>query len=442
MRPRKHRQAGGLAGAPLFAQIVALLFGAFALIQIAGATVLFLLPPPRAPIVHLSQAAEALGSVSSSAQGFDLRTVPAEALPTASRNHQLELWLAARLHLNPDAVRVWRSPLPGPDRIFGDETTIDPVIAVPAAVAARQADGRWRLARKGRDNVLDLMWRVGAWIGLTLVVIAPVAFGLARRLTQPVASFAAAAERLGQHPGAVPLPIAGPREVRAAIGAFNTMQRRIASYVSDRVRLVGAIAHDLRTPLTRLKLQIEHLPPPVRARAVREISVMERMIETTLVFVKDLDAVPERNPVHLVALAESVLDDLLEMGIKASLTADGEPVALGDELALRRMLINLIDNAVKYGAMAHCAISIEAAEAVIRIEDEGPGLPTSDLERVFEPFARGEASRSLETGGIGLGLSIVRTVVRAHGGEVKLLNRPNGGLAAEVRLPLFSRPTA
>jgi signal transduction histidine kinase len=275
------------------------------------------------------------------------------------------------------------------------------------------------------------------------IVIALISWRAGRRITAPLARFAAAAERLGTDPDAPPLPETGPREIRDATHAFNRMQTRLKRYVDDRMQMLAAISHDLRTPLTRLRLRVELIEDPETARKVRsDIAEMEAMVDATLTFARE-DAQPEaRTRVDLAALLQTVCDDLSDTG---------NPVALGDATrcavacrpgAMRRALGNVIENAVKYGGRADVRLAVESGHAIVTIDDDGPGIPADELEQVFAPFYRLERSRSRDTGGVGLGLAVAKTIIHAHGGEIQLINRDSGGLRARVSLPLDVPPRA
>ena len=229
--------------------------------------------------------------------------------------------------------------------------------------------------------------------------------------------------------------IAVRRRERTA-AAFNEMQARLRRYVDDRTSMVAAIAHDLRTPLTRLRFRIDAAPEEAQAKMTADIDQMEAMIAATLTFVRDAQADPQRTRLELSSLLESIVDDMAETGADVSVGKAEKVVIDADSLALRRLLTNLIENAIKYGARARCSLSVHDRLAEIDIEDEGPGVPTPELNRVFDPFYRREPSRNRQTGGIGLGLSVARSIARAHGGDVALQNRPQGGLRAKVTLPV------
>jgi signal transduction histidine kinase len=272
-------------------------------------------------------------------------------------------------------------------------------------LAIKQNDGSY-LEVEPRNS-----FRLDNWQSRTLLVyalsallVAPLAWLFTRRLTAPIAAFAKAAERLGRDPRAPPLALAGSAEVNDAAEAFNNMQARLHRYVEDRTAMIGAIAHDLRTPLTRIRFRIEAAPDDVRAKLVSDIDQMDQMMAA-------------------------------DTGADVALVPSPAVVIDGDSLALRRLLTNLIDNAVKYGGGARASLRSQPGFAIIEIADEGPGLDGEELEQVFEPFYRHEPSRNRETGGIGLGLAVVRSVARAHGGDVTLHKRPGRGLVARVMLP-------
>jgi len=259
---------------------------------------------------------------------------------------------------------------------------------------------------------------------------------LARRLTKPIGAFAAAAERLGRDPRAAPIAIEGPAEIAEAASAFNRMQARLNRYVDDRAAVVGAVAHDLRTPLMRLELRLEQAPEALRQACESDIRDMEAMVSATLSYVRDTNTLVARRPLDLRSLAETVIDDLSDRGAAVSL-APGAPVVIhGNSAALKAMLSNLVGNAVKYAGGARVTIVEDTEQVRLEVCDEGPGMAIDDLDRAFEPFFRGERSRNRDTGGIGLGLASARATARAHGGDLTLRNRDPRGLAALVTLPL------
>ncbi len=266
-------------------------------------------------------------------------------------------------------------------------------------------------------------------------------FWAVRRLTGPVATLAEAAERLGRDVNAPPLPEEGPLEVVRAAVAFNTMAARIRRFVQDRTFLLTAIGHDLRTPITRLKLRAEFIEDEEqRARFMADLDELNMMVSATLVFGRDTADTEPAVSLDLGSLLRTVLDeaadarpeaaDRLDFHGGSSVTVTGRPVAL------KRVFANLVGNAIKYGGAARVKLNPPAdGQVVVTIEDDGPGLPPDQLERIFEPFYRLEDSRNRETGGTGLGLPIARNILRAHGGDVVLANQAGGGARAVVTLP-------
>lgn len=281
----------------------------------------------------------------------------------------------------------------------------------------------------------------GLFLGLT--ALAAVLFLIvARRLIAPITALTQAAEALGRDVDAPPLPEGGAREAAAAAAAFNRMAGRIRRFVQDRTFLLTAIGHDLRTPITRLKLRAEFLEDDeMRRKILADLDEMEAMVAATLAFGRDAAASERTSTLDLVALIRTVLDEAADAAPEAAerLTYAGPerlPIT-ARPIALKRALGNVIANAVKYGGGAAVRLHPPQGGMVeIEIEDHGPGLPEADIERMFQPFQRLEASRNRATGGSGLGLPIARNIFRAHGGDVTLANRPSGGLRASISLPV------
>jgi signal transduction histidine kinase len=257
-----------------------------------------------------------------------------------------------------------------------------------------------------------------------------------RWATRPLATLAGAAEELGRDIQRPPLPETGPVEVRRAARAFNTMQSRLARFIGDRTRIFAAMSHDLKTPITRLRLRAELLDDPAtRAKFAADLAEMESMVGSTLDFLRGLENAEPPKPIDMAALLESLQADFSEGGGKVSVEAGALRPYPGRAQALKRCLANLVENALKYGGTARVIATDGADRLEIRIRDEGPGIAPAELERAFDPFYRLEASRNRETGGTGLGLTIARSIARGHGGDVVLGNHPEGGLEATVTLP-------
>ncbi|GBR53304.1 two component sensor histidine kinase [Neokomagataea thailandica NBRC 106555] len=281
-------------------------------------------------------------------------------------------------------------------------------------------------------------------VGSTLIVWS------IRRMMAPVETLASAAEALGRdmNSSAASLPETGPSELQRASIAFNTMARRIQRFVTDRTLMLTAIGHDLRTPITRLKLRAEFIDDDeLRTKVLADLDEMEAMVSSTLAFGRDSSANEPLVSLDLRALLETIVDEAIESQPQKAdslhFTPPNSPVEIrARSVALKRALNNLILNALKYGGSAIVTLTLQntgkkqGRHVRILIEDNGPGLSGDDLERVFEPFFRTEASRNCETGGTGLGLSIARTILRGQGGDVYLENRKEGGLRAVVTLAL------
>lgn len=309
-------------------------------------------------------------------------------------------------------------------------------------LSVRLDDGSW-LSFTGGDPLAGPFGivRFILWMGAILAVILLVSLLAARRVTAPLAGFAAAAERLSVAGEADPLPEEGPSELRAATRAFNRMQARLTRFVADRTQMLAAIGHDLRTPITRLRLRAELVDDPeMQRRMLADLDEMEAMISATLAFARDDAQREPRGRFDLADLLQSLCDDRVDAGHRAVYDGPAHMVAEGRPVALRRALANLMDNAIKYGG--GFTVRLEGGtegsgrNALIHIDDDGPGIPETEFEKVFAPFYRLERSRSRDTGGVGLGLSTARSIVRGHGGDVTLSNRSGGGLRATATLPL------
>jgi signal transduction histidine kinase len=271
-----------------------------------------------------------------------------------------------------------------------------------------------------------------------LVIIVILALVAVHWATRPLSDLAEAAEKIGTSVGTPPLDEAGPTEVREAARAFNRMQARIANYLRDRTRLLAAISHDLKTPITRLRLRSELLADDaLREKFVRDLQEMETMVGRALEFAKGQDVHEPVQPINVVALVESLQDDYREGGADVEVVGSARSFA-GRPMAIKQCLRNLVDNAVKYGGRARIIVADSEEELMIRIRDAGRGIPADMLERVFDPFFRLEESRNRDTGGTGLGLSIARNVAESHAGTLVLHNAEGGGLEATLRLPRSS----
>jgi signal transduction histidine kinase len=277
--------------------------------------------------------------------------------------------------------------------------------------------------------------------GVMAVAISVIVALMIRRMTRPMADLAAAAERLGRGEAVPPVPERGPEDVRQTTRAFNRMHDRLQRFVQDRTRMLAAISHDLRTPLTSLRLRAEFVDDEeTRAKILETLDEMARMTEATLAFAREEARREDTRTVDLAALVESLCEDLRDLDMEV--TYSGPPSLLYPcrSVSLKRAVRNLVENAVTYGRRARVALQQTPSGVCVIIDDDGPGIPEADFERVFAPFVRLEESRSQETGGIGLGMAIARSIARGHGGDITLANRAGGGLRATLHLPRVGPP--
>jgi len=331
----------------------------------------------------------------------------------------------------PPARPMMRHPMGGPGmQGFGPASAFF-VVQVTLRDGTRVTFDSY-LSPQEQDMPLRLALTLAVLLG-TVIVLSLVAV---RWATGPLAALAGAAEALGADINRAPLAEKGPTEARRAARAFNTMQQRLARFIADRTRILAAMSHDLKTPITRLRLRAELLEDEaLRAKFAKDLGEMESMVTQTLEFMRDAGAGEPAQRVDVMALLESLQTDYQDTGAAVEIEGRiGEPLSARPQ-ALRRCLANLLDNAVRYGRRTAIRAEDDARQLTLRVLDEGPGMPEADLERAFEPFFRGEASRSRETGGTGLGLGIARNIARAHGGDLVLRNRPGGGLEAVLSLP-------
>lgn len=278
------------------------------------------------------------------------------------------------------------------------------------------------------------------YLGLFLLLIALLAYIVARMTARPIGRLAQAAGELGANIDRAPLPVTGPTEIRSAATAFNAMQARIRRQIQHRTHMLAAITHDLQTPLTRLRLRLEKVADAgLREKLIDDLGGMQVMVREGLDLARSMDSSEQMQLLDIDSLLDSACADAADAGQSVTCEASTGLSISAQPRALRRCLTNLLDNAVKYGHYAAVTLSQEPGQIVIRIRDGGTGIPADQLDAVFDPFFRLEASRSRDTGGTGLGLTIARNIVDNHGGSLVLLNHTEGGLEAVVRLPLLLR---
>ncbi|HEX4711978.1 HAMP domain-containing sensor histidine kinase [Phenylobacterium sp.] len=488
---------GGPAGdrrpwpqAPIGLQLVILLLASLLVAQAISFGMIFLIPPPRPPVYRVADVAAAIrGGPLKTRFGRPIIRTTARSLPpelvAPHREHERTLAGLARTLGAPEArVRLeeqsasplWRlrraltggpppqrpdrggpmggSPfemdrdlpddagdvaperLRGPWRRFGGGPEL-PIFGDFSAALQRD-DGTWTVVRS-KPDAFPSEWQMQAsgWLLGGFLLVASAGYLFSRRISAPLRRFAEAAETLGRDPHAPQMTLKGPAEVGAAAHAFNEMQARLKRYINDRTAMVGAISHDLRTPLTRIRFKLEAAPPALKGAVLADVEQMEQMIGGVLAFIRDEGAPRRREKLDLLSLVECVADDAAMVGGQVEIV-DGRPVTVdGDPVALQRLFSNLVDNAVKYGGQARIDVLREGDQAVVTIADRGPGLSPDELGRVFQPFYRTDSSRNLDNGGVGLGLPIARSTARAHGGDVELTSKP-GGVTAIVTLPVVA----
>jgi signal transduction histidine kinase len=435
-------------------QVLGLVAAVAVLAQITSLAALFAMPSPHEPFVFADVAAALRSGAPVEREGEKLIVWTVDSPPDSwalddEEERRSRATLAGLLGLPYDRVRAEKYlPVPGGNLLVRYNS---PPVTGPAPpprphergggqiyydmmAAAQGADGRWVVV-KTRDNWAAPLALVAVWLAAGLLVLLPLAWAFTRRLVAPIRAFAATAERAGRGDSDARFAAAGPREVRKAAQALDEMQRRITGAVEERTSLIAAIAHDLRAPLARLRFKAEDLPGAQRDPIVRDIERMDSMIAGVLAFARgEGRAVRER--IDLAALVQSLADDLAASGADAAVVEASPVEVRGDPLALRRLVGNLLDNAVRYGGGARCRVLTRGGKALLLVEDEGTGIAEDSLERMFKPFVRGDSARDPATGGVGLGLAIARAIGRSHGGDVLLERRPERGLCARVELPV------
>lgn len=328
----------------------------------------------------------------------------------------------------------------GPSRSASSPEPHGPRHLLPATVFVTQVrlhDGQWVTFDTAIEReAAGLPARLLASLAVLLLAVLGLSWWAVRWVSRPLRHLALAADALGRNLNQPPLPESGPAEVRQAAQAFNTMQTRLQRFLDDRTQVLAAMSHDLKTPLTRLRLRAELLDDDeLRLRFEKDLREMEAMVTEALSALRGLDSPAASQPVDLMALLQSLQADQQEMGREVHLSGQtGAPLS-GDPARLRRALGNLVDNAVLYGQRAHIRVSDTPQAVTVQVRDEGPGIAPELQERVFDPFYRVEASRNRSTGGTGLGLGLARNIARAAGGDLTLRNHPEGGLEASLVLP-------
>jgi signal transduction histidine kinase len=314
-------------------------------------------------------------------------------------------------------------------------------------IEAALSDGHWLLFLSNLDPppavdpVATEFSRASfaTWLVLSILLAILLSMLATRRLIKPLSELARAVEQLGGSGDAPPLPPRGPRELQGTMRAFNRMQERLRRFNEDRTRMIAAMSHDLRTPLTRLRLRAELVEDQgQQQKMLVELNTMGTMIESVLSFARDDTKHEPQSLVDLSALVEGICEDVSDAGEPVTFLGPRGVTIFCRPTGMRRAISNLVDNAVKYGGSATVSLIPKTGRFVITVEDSGPGIPRSEREKVFEPFYRIEGSRNSATGGVGLGLSVARSIIWEHGGDIVLANRKGGGLSVRLELPTGS----
>jgi len=305
-----------------------------------------------------------------------------------------------------------------------------------AGLVAKLPNGQWLNAAYAKPPK-KFVWTSPTTVSLaiTAVMLSALAIIVARRIARPMRRLTHAAESLGRGEQNGHVPEEGPDDIRRTAVAFNQMQERLTRFLADRTTMLAAIGHDLRTPITTMRLRTEFIADDeTRSRLLDTVEEMQAITDATLEFTQEQSVDEPTRPVDVAALVESICEDLADLGRDVRFRENGVIPYRCKPARLRRAIRNLIENALRYGHRADVSIASSAAGVDIAIEDNGPGIPDKEMDRMFLPFVRLEESRNAGTGGIGLGLSIARTIVRAHGGDISLTNMANG-LRAVIHLP-------
>lgn len=312
-------------------------------------------------------------------------------------------------------------------------------------LAMQIPDGRWLTSvTVGPEGTSGDIFLLGASTFVIFAFVLAAALWIASRVARPLQDLTAAAQKVGAAGEPQEVTVQGPGDVRQTLEAFNTMSRRVSQLLSEKDVMLGALGHDLRTPLSSLRIRIENMEPEVeRQKAIRTIEEASDLLEDILELARQGRSKEPIKAMDISILVQDMVEDYAETGAPVSLTvAEKGPVACRPVL-FRRALRNLIDNAVAYGERARLSVSRENGDVLVKVEDDGPGMSAEALRSAADPFYRGDTSRNRTTGGAGLGITLADAIAKAHGGSLSLENRSPHGLSVTIRMPTAAtRPSS
>ncbi|BBH45519.1 ATP-binding protein [Pseudomonas sp. KU43P] len=380
-----------------------------------------------APVAQRTTLASAAGDASYRVQWFRQRDESGLPAWVEKDSHKGAAILRELLHRQQVQIEV-----------FGPEDM--PAQSAPRgyALLIQLSDGSWL-----QFHVLDRSWGLDELprnvIVLVLMMVSSlaVAWFAARYLADPLERFTVGARRFGKDFNAPPIPVVGPHDLRQAILAFNATQAQLKHFIDDRTQMLAAISHDLRAPLTRMRLRGEFIEDAeLQAKLFKDVDEMQAMVDAALQFFRDDARLEQATAFDLGGLLLTAVDDYKDAGVDVGYSGPQRYVYVGRPIGIKRVVVNLLDNAVKYGREPAIQLTVDAEQIVIRVLDRGPGIAEHLQEQVFEPYFRIEGSRNKDTGGVGLGLPAARAIVLEQGGSMTLSNRPVGGLEVKVTLPV------
>lgn len=356
--------------------------------------------------------------------------VPADAVQLAFKNN-ISGFAERQFDV---ARRKYEEHLVVAAKVYEGDSRFSPLIFGSFTAAMRLPNGKWRVASRAAKQPV-WQFNVAKGILISLLLLIPLTWWFSRRLAAPISALGKSADRIGGG-SYEEVKVAGPKEVRQAAIAMNQMQARIRAQINERAEMLAAIAHDLRTPLARLSFLLAEQPLSNRGQVEDEIAEMDQMIGTTMDYVRSETVEPTREKIELRSMLESIVDDFVDVGKAAMLHSGPSITIFADPIMLRRVLNNVVGNAVSHGYKARVKLFEEGDNAIIVVRDEGPGMSDEDIARAFEPFFRAERSRNRNTGGVGLGLAVAKRGVDAHGGTITLRNHSGRGLVVSISLPI------